>query len=55
MWIHREGRCAHNALQLDLWFEYHNFLPSILKLASPSAEMPGQKESDSLCTYISQF
>lgn len=55
MWIHMEGRRACNALQLDLWLEYHHFLPSILKLASPSAKMPGQKESDSLYTYISQF
>lgn len=54
MWIHMEGRRVCNTLQLDLWFEYHNFLPSILKLSSPPAKKPGQKKSDSLYTYISQ-
>lgn len=53
MWIHMEERHACNALQLDLWFEYHYFLPSILKPTSPSAKIMGQEQNDSLYTYVS--
>lgn len=53
MWIHMEERHDCNALQLDLWFEYHHFLPSIVKPTSSSAKIPGQKQDDSLYTFIS--
>lgn len=53
MWIHMEEKHDCITLQLDLWFEYHHFLPSIVKPTSSSAKIPGQKQNDSLYAFIS--